>query len=799
MATIAPNSRAWAQALPIAIVATLWIVQDVSFSLLLCLALLFTLVDFYFFSSRPRSLSPLDMAVLFFLLTSVVSTLLALYKPAAVSQLILRVTVSLVYFAVRALSDRKHLLATLLVFAATCYSLDALVHFCRFYRQWTTLGFSRLVDFRAYAALTSATVSPNADGIFLVFATLFLSEFFRSKPKARGHVLLLIPILLAFCCIALSFSRGLYLSLLVATIVFCCSLSRWRVRTAVICSVCILSLSVFLLRTNPIAAAILDTVRARATASQSLSVRGRKELILSGLLLFRHAPWFGVGPDNFTLGMQAFSLEHGPGTAPQPFNMFVSIAAEQGLVGFISAVLGCLAVAWVFLHTRGGRDKLANAALRAGGIALLLYLMVESFVFATPAVAVSFYILLAVFEETERESIESVSKLNWFSLSQVCVMTLAVALVPFAASIDHNRTEIEQVQSPDPKVRASACSAARSDLLPDEYIKFALDTACHSTNKPILSELNARVVLPALSRGREPGIASAISHLEADLNYSNNVDDGALSNLAWLFALSDNHERALELANAAISRYQFNFTTYVLVGALEEAGERANEAKANYARAVELYPRLIESQFWRDLTERNNQLAVAALNDATESERESLAAAFNPSTAMSLARLSYATHDNDRAQELTTQVTKILPNLSGTWELEGQLLADTNESGAILAFRKAAFLDPYDPLPHERMALLLLRRGAIDEAADQCLEAQKLQRNFGTPHSRRAFFQYHLRQVLRNDLTPPSLLRYLSPAFSARSCLLVVSDRYGDKGRKAESAKYLQLANEYPE
>ena len=109
------------------------------------------------------------------------------------------------------------------------------------------------------------------------------------------------------------------------------------------------------------------------------NIYGRLATYEQGLDIFRDAPLFGVGVDQY----HDYAEELRPATVngiesvTYPHSTFVGILAEQGLVGFVTLLIVCVAV-WRVLHalSRTAADPRAQALVGAGtGAALGLLVM----------------------------------------------------------------------------------------------------------------------------------------------------------------------------------------------------------------------------------------------------------------------------------------------------------------------------------------------------------------------------------------------------------------------------------------
>jgi O-Antigen ligase len=110
----------------------------------------------------------------------------------------------------------------------------------------------------------------------------------------------------------------------------------------------------------------------------SNNIYGRLATYQQGWTIFRSAPLIGVGVNQFVVGQDKVSSVSVGGTAAvkTAHSTFVSVLAEQGLVGFLPLLIFSFCV-WHLLHDLRGRstnreELLALGAFRGGTIAYLV-------------------------------------------------------------------------------------------------------------------------------------------------------------------------------------------------------------------------------------------------------------------------------------------------------------------------------------------------------------------------------------------------------------------------------------------
>jgi O-antigen ligase len=181
--------------------------------------------------------------------------------------------------------------------------------------------------------------------ILLAFPLLLLTKF----PKLKW--LLFFPVFCLACTALLTFSRGLYLSVLVFAVLVCISfrinrLFKWMDLIAVngLVLLLILTFMMFL----PIAKPVATTLMLLQTTSQVRSLEGRLSAWKTAVSIAKKHPAFGVGSNNFAIHAAGFE-PHGTPYTGRPFNLYLQILAEKGVVGllpylFFTAVFYALAV-----------------------------------------------------------------------------------------------------------------------------------------------------------------------------------------------------------------------------------------------------------------------------------------------------------------------------------------------------------------------------------------------------------------------------------------------------------------------
>lgn len=184
---------------------------------------------------------------------------------------------------------------------------------------------------------------PNILGGYMVLG-LLLVILSSAKPSEEVGLRMTMVVLFTIA-LALSFSRGAWIAWVAALTVALVARKR-AARTCVALSV--LTMVVVLVALWPITVTRFDRtarLEARAIEERAVSIR-------DGIVAWKQAPWFGVGPAQY---MNTFSVQH-PDTpwwqlAP-PHNVALALLVEYGIVGLFLMVVTVVLFLWSFKSYR---------------------------------------------------------------------------------------------------------------------------------------------------------------------------------------------------------------------------------------------------------------------------------------------------------------------------------------------------------------------------------------------------------------------------------------------------------------
>jgi O-antigen ligase len=198
----------------------------------------------------------------------------------------------------------------------------------------------------------------------LAFLLLSPSVFKGSPPVPQGKSQKLYWLVIAVVAtsLVLSFTRGVWLGCIVATLYI---VSRWKPRT--LWAIPVLLAIAYL--TGPAMIRRRVSLAFHPTDDPALAIR--LEMWRAGLRMVREHPWVGVGPDNIPL---VYAEYLPPGTKPMVgyhdhlHDNFLQLAAERGLPCLAAWLWFMLALGWQILRNRrrlASSQWVADAAFAA--------------------------------------------------------------------------------------------------------------------------------------------------------------------------------------------------------------------------------------------------------------------------------------------------------------------------------------------------------------------------------------------------------------------------------------------------
>jgi len=333
----------------------------------------------------------IDIGILLFYVSSILSTVLAYDIATSIPQLILRTIFILFYISLRSIDQPSHLVLLTINLGIALEGARSLITLVQRYAMWSSLGFSHLIDFRAIVSLNIPGVrTGNHYTIYIIapilaiYALEYMSglnkeEVFASKTSLT----------LALICVLLTFSRGLYIAVATGITV---SLSRAIFRSHAqklvryfLIFIAAISITYSLHTWSPVLDAVVDTAIPAGRTSQVLSVHGRLNVLNVAVHAATSSGWIGFGPGNYALAVRHLRLAGSTNSPKHALNSFLEVTVEQGAFGLLAMFVTILGVLKMLHGTlRGG-----GLPLLGGYLALFLYGFTQSFVIADEATAIA--------------------------------------------------------------------------------------------------------------------------------------------------------------------------------------------------------------------------------------------------------------------------------------------------------------------------------------------------------------------------------------------------------------------------
>jgi O-antigen ligase len=217
----------------------------------------------------------------------------------------------------------------------------------------------------SYFRVNSLFFDPNIYGRFLMLVMIALAGVVLWTRDKRAAVTSTAVLVVLWAGLVLTFSQSSFVSLLVGLAVL--GAMRWSVRGAVVVAGALVVVAIGVAVLAP------DTVRLDVGNSRSAdsATSGRYDLIKGGVELFTDAPLFGQGSGAFAKDYRRTQGSSREGAASASHTIPVTVAAEQGIVGFV-VYLALLAAALARLFD-GARLSVPRTIVAAAFVALVAH------------------------------------------------------------------------------------------------------------------------------------------------------------------------------------------------------------------------------------------------------------------------------------------------------------------------------------------------------------------------------------------------------------------------------------------
>ena len=639
-----------------------------------CIATAFLVICLYF--RKSIQIAVMDMFVIAVLLWEIVITVFVSGAGNA-GFLSKQYFFTVYYFILRlVLTDRavtgNFLLLTSVI--VTIISFICIVSFGMFREKVLSSGFESLYDFkylyRPFGELNNVWAS-----IFLSLTGLVVSGAFFLDGKKRCF--LLIPFVALVYCLLVSFSRGVYISvMLLLTILFGFVVTS-KIKVLKKCLYVAGLFTVCLLLSLPNENDVLRTIKMTETVSQQRSLDYRIDAFSYLLPAMKKSPVTGVGSGRYSMAVNEFIYENDVASitdfAP---NIVSQLLLEKGIVG---TLLWLLIYAASFLGTVKFIHKGCNSRLQLFIFMFLTVLLVREMTFPAllgdEKMLAALAVLLALSQNNSDEKLCCVSgRKKWFV--SLFVLLLFVAVFLFRQAFVNNGRHL----------RAFAENMKNGDYI--EALEDADRTIC-------LQAISLLKAFAAWHLFRESDKKEYLALAAEQIEEARRLNPYDMQLVAFdavvRYYMGDREESRSILESLAI-RYPGN-SGYSLLNAnlMYMSGHRENAAKY-FTNAIMSAPSILESDAWKRFGENDKEIRDEILDGVRISVRNI------PSDPISLSKygkLCYLVGDNVTAKRYLKTAVVSLPNLETPWVYLARIAKDEGDGQEYLALMKRLSLWGY--------------------------------------------------------------------------------------------------------
>lgn len=742
---------------------------------------------------RPLRFTPLDYAVIGLLLFELISIPASSYPSNGWVYAEQLTIAACLYFSISRLRSQTSLGFVVVVAGSIAVTFVArdLGHFTNRYSEWRQLRFGSLADVKRSLTVADLTPAGVHYTIYLCFLTWAVTAF--SIKGRRSQLMRWVgwaTVAASLTGLVLSLSRGLYLGALAGA--FCLSGFLWKRprrtrpngRLTAFAAIAVFLAATGFSLTGGVARDVLALLGNGNTSTQR-SVQGRVSIWERTFQLAESRPWLGFGARTFSLyGAHAMTRDEGE-PIDRAFSLPVQVAFERGAIGFIIYTAFFVVVfhtAWAKMRTPAIRHNMAfslSCAAAAGLAALLVRELTFTTLFDDMGVTVWAFSLIGLIRLDSSNSPASecahsaaVSRQDLIAFALVLILGVVVGgqRIRRAMSDFYSAQAIAAESVYDHK-SATDLGLRAVALLPTPYSRAQLglffargaDIRLGAQGFPMLADAGL---------DRTSLLTKAQSAYEQSLKAFPN-DPAWLLNLAFLHWVEGNHDAALQMANRAVD-LEPNTALYrqSLISILLAESSLGSAAHDHLVRLLVSAPEVVDSRWWRLISEQHADLSRSALQDAIAALNSS--AEKGPIRTARAARLYLEAGKFSAAEDLLHSALVSLPGLAGAWRNYGLILARRGQwDRATEALERAIFLDPWDFAAYYALSRVVLQldAGSSQEHAENIrlssmfyAKAFRIQNALRrTPASLRAFREFRVEATVPDDLVVDGLLRFCAP------------------------------------
>lgn len=607
----------------------------------------------------------------------------------------------------------------------------------------------------------------------LVFTTLFVLYQKHRKFKILGLFILL---LLVFG-IVVSFSRGVYLSVL-------CFIASFNLITLVfkqlkakqLITVNLMALTILFLSASVVSDSVLTTLSFNKTTSQQRSTSGRVDRWTHALQLIEDNPITGWGNGNFILATDKKPyLSEDAVFSSTIDNTYVQILIEKGILGFVTYLCLfaiCTIIVYKSLKNKSytRKQKLELTIVFSGLVAFLVRELTFSSLFVNNMVFFLFFHLIFFLIPYDIKCFEMdfSKKIKTIIIGTLSLFTLFLAYTEVKYAILNNKNnQFVKAFNKNEKEAFSFLNEAIK-LSPNDIILNKNKVLLFSKNTIKIDISNKNDKLLKFEYVDFDSLAISKKHLKTILKL-NPFDDEACHNLGWVYFAIKENDSAKFYFNKALNLRPYS-STYRISKILCDIRSPNSEVLSDLSKVIRYAPDVTESVFYREFSLKYPQIGQAAEKEAIFGLKNNVKTDPNPILKARLARLLLKDNtDYTESFKLLDEVTNSLPNLSRPWVYKSFLLEKKGDTARAREFyNKGIFFDSSDYLPKLYYADFLKRIG--DDKNSIAVYKEVLQAyDYIMSETYRKNRALSSLRTIRNSYVPNGLLYYVKPEITHRA------------------------------
>lgn len=543
-------------------------------------------------------------------------------------------------------------------------------------------GFTDLVNFKALFQPLGVLLN-DWSTILLLSAAFVLSALVTARFKSAWFWILLAGCGLLTMSLLVSFSRGIYLSLVFGFLVFIAiSIAFRTIRLKKLLLIVAGSVGLIFLVSLPVSDGVKTTAGFSVTTSQVRSTESRINFTKTAFELFKEQPITGVGHGKFSMyANPKLALNEDSFYTGRATNTYLQLLVEKGIIGFI--IWGTFIGLLLFVSLRLIKIKKKNGFVLTIVFSVLLAAMFREVTFSTffskHQMQLLFFVLAAlIINQDNKHTIYSTqNRLLSIAVSLIFIV-LSGLYISYKISERANNIFTKKYQEQD---YTGALAAINRALNTDSKNPILL------ANKGFLlyhMQLNDSLKSMTLSE-------NALAYYRKAVDYSPK-DPYLHHNLAYLHSVEGNTDSAHYHFSAAIKLSDNTALFHASRGIFLEEKGKSKEAWEDFQKAIRLSPEILDSELGRKLESESNDRFNQMVNDIADSLIIEVGINDSPILKGRLAKVLLHRGDTIQATKMLEQASSQLPNLDRIWYQLGMIKLAQNDTTAFLKYLNRAML-----------------------------------------------------------------------------------------------------------